>query len=332
MEELINEGIVVETTMIGRSHLGRRSTLLAIPAGAGMFFGVHLEREQCAIGVVNMKGDVLRQSVELNFERPASDVLDSIAEIILKQREALWLDPARVRGIGVSVPGPVNAETGCILGQARLPGWKNLPVAEMLSKRTGFPVWLETVANAQAMDQKYFGAGGENFILVHVGKSVGVGVIVRNELYRGVPGFEVQLGDCPAESGRNLSLDHLIAVPALLQNTPWRRWSDLLQHAAEPEAERILDSMVVRLSAAIVNLIYAFSIDRVILGGDLCDACDLLLAKINREVRANIHAVLAHAPVSAARHSNSIRISAIPAYHNFFRVGCADGQLLPLPV
>lgn len=320
VEELISDGIVIETAMIGRSRLGRRSTQLAIDARSGMFFGVHLEREQCSVGVINMRGEVLRQSIELTFERPATEVLGAIADTILKQKTALRLDDARICGIGITVPGPVNPETGCMLTHDGFSAWQNIPVAEMLSKRTGFPVWLETAANAQALDEKYFGTRGENFILVRVSESISTGAIVRGELYRGAPDFVVQLGNCPADSDKKLSLNQLIAVPALLRDTPWRRWSDLLQHESEPEAEQVIDRMVPRLAAAIINLIHAFSIDRVMLAGDLCGASDLLLTKINHAVRTGVHYPITHALVSTVSESNPVRIGASPAFHNLFKI------------
>lgn len=319
IEELISEGIVVETAMVGRSRLGRRSTQLAIDPRAGMIFGVHLERTQCAVGVINMRGEVLRQSIELTYERPALEALDAIAEIILKQRTGLGLDPARIRGVGITAPGPVNAENGSVLTHDGFSAWQNVPVAEMLSKRTGFPVCLETVANAQALDERYFGSRSENFILVRVSESISAGVIVRGALYRGAPDFVVQLGSCPVESEQNLCLNQLISVPALLQDTPWHSWAELVQHSDEPEAERIIDRMVHRLSAAIINLIHAFGIDRVALAGDLSDASDMLLAKINRAVRAGVRYPITHAPVFSVRNPSPIRISASPVYHSLFK-------------
>ena len=320
VEELIREGIVVETSMIGRSRLGRRSTQLAIDAKAGTIFGISLDQAQCVVGAINMRGEVLRQTVELISGRAVPEVLDAIAEIIKKQQTALGLDPKRVRGISISVPGPVNADNGSILTHDGFSAWHNLPLAEMLSVRTGQPVWLETAANAQALDEKYFGTRGENFILVRVSESISTGAIVRGELYRGAPDFVVQLGNCPADSDKKLSLNQLIAVPALLRDTPWRRWSDLLQHESEPEAEQVIDRMVPRLAAAIINLIHAFSIDRVMLAGDLCGASDLLLTKINHAVRAGVHHPVTHALVSTVSESNPVRIGASPAFHNLFKI------------
>ena len=59
INELISEGIVVETMTIGGGKLGRRRTQLEINPNARKFIGINLGRKQCSIGVINLRGEVL---------------------------------------------------------------------------------------------------------------------------------------------------------------------------------------------------------------------------------------------------------------------------------
>ena len=56
VEQLIGEGIVVETLRSGRERSGRRSTQLTVVGSAGMIFGVSLNAERCEVGAINLRG------------------------------------------------------------------------------------------------------------------------------------------------------------------------------------------------------------------------------------------------------------------------------------
>lgn len=86
VEELINAGLVIETSMVERSRLGRRSTQLAINPGAGYVFGVMMRPLGCTVGTTDMLGRTLVQNLEITNGREPGDVLDSVAQLIEAQR------------------------------------------------------------------------------------------------------------------------------------------------------------------------------------------------------------------------------------------------------
>ncbi len=317
VEELISEGIVQETSIIGRTRLGRRSTQLAINPQAGYIFGVNMGLDECTVGVIDMHGQVLRQSTELIAGRKPCEVLDAISTIILKQEKDLGITPARIRGIGMSVPGPVNPEEGRMLASAYLPEWKDLPVAAMLGERTGLPVYLESAADAQALEEKYFGRLGENFILIRVAETVSIGVVVQGSLYRGSPEFPVELGRCPTGPDGEGCLDALISIPALLKGTPYRHWDELMAACEQDPECQVLEQLVRRLGLGIANIIHAFRIDRVMLSEEL-GQCACLRNRLNALLRTLCQLPGDSDPIFKGSGTDPIRQGAAPAYHNFF--------------
>ena len=78
IEELIEEGLVAEASIVERLRLGRRSTQLAIQADAGTIFGVNLNKTQCSVGAVNLRGELLAQNVEMVAGRSPDEVLTTV--------------------------------------------------------------------------------------------------------------------------------------------------------------------------------------------------------------------------------------------------------------
>lgn len=89
--------------------------------------------------------------------------------------------------IGVSCGGPLNSQTGFVLGPPNLPGWDCVPVADLLKDHYGVPVHLQNDANACAVAEWKFGAGRgtKNMIFLTFGTGLGAGLILDGKLYTG---------------------------------------------------------------------------------------------------------------------------------------------------
>ena len=313
VEELISEGMVIEASVIGRTRLGRRSTQLAINPRAGSIFAVNLGRAHCTVGVTNMHGSVMRQNTELVPGRTPSEILDAIAAIIAQQKTALNLDDRPVFGIGVSAPGPLNPEDGVLLNPVRFDMWHNLPLAQLLSQRTGLPVFIESTADAQALEQKYFADCGESFALVRLEDSLSVGVVMRGALYRGAPDFPLSLGQCPSVAGGRC-IDEQIFSQELPEGC--HNWHELMAAAAEPAAATVIDRLLAHLSHAVTNVAYAYRAGTILLGGEVGELLGPLLARLEQSVRAHLPA---GTPLSIRIADTSpVRMAAAPLYHSIF--------------
>jgi glucokinase len=100
------------------------------------------------------------------------------------------VSPKKILGIGVGCPGAVNSRLGILPRSPNLPGWKGIPLRNILQKATGLPVCLANDANAAALGESFFGAGKDsrNFIYITVSTGIGGGIVIDGKLYEG-PGF-----------------------------------------------------------------------------------------------------------------------------------------------
>ena len=308
VEELINEGMVIETSMVERSRLGRRSTQLAISAQAGYTVGVALGPMECTVGVTDMLGQVLMRSIELVNGREPGAVLDAVAGIIAGQLKTLGVAAEKVFGIGVSVPGPVDQKYGIAQNLTGMESWNGIALRRELSSRTGMKVYSESAANAQALEQKYFGSAGENFALVRMEDALSVGVVVQDALYRGSAEFAVELGQCPAGPDGGQTLNELLAGDGRMS---WRR---MLEKPDEPETEQAL----LQLSYPLASVMCVYQVRHAALGGSVGERLKPLLPKLLQRVQSLLPVQVSNGVTLTVAETDLVRMAASVVYHRIF--------------
>lgn len=104
--------------------------------------------------------------------------------------------PEGLAGIGISCGGPLDSARGRILHPPNLPGWDDVPIADLLEARYGIRPRLDNDANACAVAEWKFGAGigCENMIFLTFGTGLGAGLILGGKLYRGASGMAGEIG------------------------------------------------------------------------------------------------------------------------------------------
>jgi predicted NBD/HSP70 family sugar kinase len=108
----------------------------------------------------------------------------------------------KIIGLGVSIGGHVDIATGEVRFSPYL-GWsQRVPLAQRLRQATGLSlVVVENDVKALAGAQQWFGRGNayRRFAVVKVGRGIGCGLVINNELERGKSGLAGELGHIPLE-------------------------------------------------------------------------------------------------------------------------------------
>ena len=97
------------------------------------------------------------------------------------------VSPKKILGVGVGCPGAVDSSKGTLPRSPNLPGWKGIPLRNILQKATGLPVFLANDANAAALGEQLLGAGKKTRDLVYITVSTGIGggIVMNGELHEG---------------------------------------------------------------------------------------------------------------------------------------------------
>lgn len=179
-----------------RTRVGRPPVGLSFREESTFFIGVNIgvRRSQVCAALVN--GEILGEE-SFDTHADSNTALSQISASI--ERLHTSLSDRTISAIGVSVPGPTNAERTHLLIAPHL-GWRNVPFATALriedpsrarTLNREVPVVVENDATAAAMYERRRllrnSKNGElsDFVLVRAGTGIGVGLVIGGEVYRG---------------------------------------------------------------------------------------------------------------------------------------------------
>ena len=158
--------------------------------------GIDIGGTNTVFGVVDTRGNVLYNgAIKTGQYEDVNDYVRALGEGLQAViRAAGGRD--KIKGIGVGAPNG-NYFNGCIEFAANLPWKGKVPLAQLISDRTGgIPVTLTNDANAAAIGEMTYGAarGLKDFIVITLGTGVGSGIVCGGNLVYGHDGFAGELG------------------------------------------------------------------------------------------------------------------------------------------
>ena len=187
---LIEEGLIhaIHTQVNEESHRGRPRVLLGLVADAGYVLGIKISEAATTVTLIDFAGEQVA-SVQLPIRlsrQPADVIADLIEDAMDDCINKSGVDRKRIRGIGIGIPGLVDPRSGRSYASSVF-GEREVPLASLLSERTGLPVKLEKPANLLALAEAWFGsAQRENsFVVVVLDQTASLGLWLDNDVHRG---------------------------------------------------------------------------------------------------------------------------------------------------
>lgn len=255
---------------------------------------------------VTKKGRLLKiEKIKTNAKEGKAKVIKRIKDII----HTLMTD--NVEGIGVGSPGPLSSKKGIVYNPPNLPGWKDVPLRDIISREFGLPVILENDANCACFGEKWAGAGKKvkSLICLTLGTGIGGGIILDNKLWRGIDDTAGEIGhmiidpDGPVcgcgnygcleafSSATALVKKAIDELPHLNKNTLTAR--DIYESAKKGDilARRLLEDAGRYLGIGIASLVNILNPEMVVLCGRMTGAGKFILSPLQREVKKRSFAV-----------------------------------------
>jgi len=200
VDDLVSARLVVELGPEARGEIGRPGSALALDPSGYAGIGLEINVDYIAVCLANLVGEVryLRTRARDNRSQSPAKVLGRAVRMIgtaLARAEAARLT---VAGLAVAVPGPVETDSGLLRLAPNL-GWVDVPVAGILADRLAghdLAVVVDNEANLAALGELWFGGHHDLADFIHVSGEIGVGggVVLSEELFRGVRGFAGEIG------------------------------------------------------------------------------------------------------------------------------------------
>ncbi|MFH8581336.1 ROK family transcriptional regulator [Streptomyces zaomyceticus] len=280
---------------------GRRARSVSLSGDAGIVIGVDFGHTHLRVAVGNLAHQVLAEEAEpLDVDASAAEGFDRAEQLVKRLILATGIGPDKVIGVGLGVPGPIDVSSGTLGSTSILPGWSGINPAEELSGRLGVPVHVDNDANLGALGELVWGSGRgvKDLAYIKVASGVGAGLVIDGRVYRGPGGTAGEIGHITLDEsgpvcrcGNRGCLETFTAARYVLPLLRPGHGPDLtmervvqLAREGDPGCRRVIADVGRHIGSGIANLCNLLNPSRVVLGGDLAEAGELVLAPIRDSV------------------------------------------------
>lgn len=351
LQSLIESGVLAEDGKT-TAGLGRKASLLSFSRLQALVVGVVIEQESCEVALVDLSGRVLDRQAKAH---PSYSQPDEVVSLVSEQLEILvercGVRPDALVGAGVAVPGLVNAKTGSIQIAANL-GWRNVGLRSLFEQRLNLPVGVEHVGKAKARAEALWGRGQghENFICLEIGSGIGAGVVCDGRVLKGATASAGEVGHIVVDPngprcscGLNGCWEVFCSGPAMRRRVAVQLGADpaysgtltaassIAELGASAErgdslALRVIEETAGYLARGLVNLIWNFDPELVILSGFVVWDCPILLEATQAALKQVTTARSLDIPLVAqtqGAQAGVIAASAIVSVRHMEKLACA---------
>ncbi|MEJ0103588.1 MAG: ROK family protein [Bacteroidota bacterium] len=201
--KLIDEEYVVETGFAASTG-GRRPQMYALKEDIMYIVSVAMDQFVTRIALLDMQN---RYTVPVvKFELALTNNSSSISILADKINEFIansGIDENKIVGIGIGMPGFIDVHKG--INYTFLDAGKQ-NISEYISSKTGLPVFIDNDSRLIALAELSFGSltDTQNAMVINIGWGVGLGLVLKGELFRGENGFAGEFSHIPLFSNNKL--------------------------------------------------------------------------------------------------------------------------------
>jgi glucokinase len=274
-----------------------------------LILGIDLGGTKILTAVANSQGKMLSRDHSITPAKKGHEaVIQSILESVYRALEQADVTVSALTAIGVGAPGISNPETGILFTSPNLPGWRDVPLRDIMQEKLGKKAFLINDANAAALGELYFGAarGACNFIYITISTGIGGGIVIDGKIYSGAIGTAGEVGHMTIDDdgpicncGNRGCWETLASGTALAREARHRikegvRTSILeyaegqveevtaqVIHKAAEQGDSLAKELIARtgyyVGVGLANLINIFNPELIVIGGGLSNIGDMLL-------------------------------------------------------
>ncbi len=256
------------------------------------------------LGGTNLKAALLdtryriirKESLSTRDFSDKESLINAIAGCVNKLIKENKLKKGNVFGVGLGLPGPINARQGLVHFFPNIPGWKDIRLKKILEKKIKLPVFLDNDANLMSLAEHSIGAakGFRNVVCLTLGTGVGGGLIVEGKLYRGSSYAAGEIGHIPVNEdgprcncGGKACLETYIGNKRIIEQARRSFKRDIsledlsqLANSGNKKAKAIWSKVGQSLGVALAGIVNLLNPDCVVIGGGVANAGRVLFDQV----------------------------------------------------
>ena len=338
INELIEENLL-ERKGRGESVGGRRPELYALKDNSFYILGIDMERFKIKMAIFDNNNNNITGVQSFTF--PITQEITAVSQLYELARDLIQhsnIDQAKLIGIGVDMPGLVDASAGDNYTYL-FSGKESKTLKDTLQEKFKKPVFIQNDVKSATLAESRFGlaCNKKDALVLLMDWGVGLGVIMDGKLQNGTSGFSGEFGHIPfvddgalCYCGKRGCLETVASGIALAkmakegiksgQNSILNKLSDQEIDKIEPQividaanrgdqyAISILADIGIKLGKGIAILIQLFNPEVIILGGKMAEAKQYITIPIQQSIntycmtlmRENVSVVLSELGQDAA--------------------------------
>jgi N-acetylglucosamine repressor len=296
---LVDEGAQAPSTG------GRPGTLVHLVPHSYFAIGMKVMETHIVGAVTDLEaGAVAEADLPIGDTDPVS-VVKAISQLVDLLIGRAGTARSKILGVGIGLAGVVDGRAG-VCRYSPFLGWHDVPIAEMASRALGIPVRVENDVNTLALAERWFGVGHNvsDFVLVTLGRGVGLGIVADGRLHRGAKGGAGEFGHTVVDNSDRLCacgnigcLEATVSEPSLISAAQVLLGNTNSPVDAEelytliPETRALLPLLSAAgkmLGRALANVVNLFAPSLVILSGEGIRAGNSLLDPVREELAARV--------------------------------------------
>src|SRR3954447_23825434 len=284
-----------------RAATGRPPVLIALHRSAGVVAGIDFGKRHLRMAISDLSHTLLTERHRaLDADLPAREAI-SLAQLMFEDAlDEAGVQRSELLGVGMGLPGPVHRPSGQLGNSTILPGWVDIRAEDAVARALGRAVHVENDANLGALGEWMWGAGrgADHMAYVKASTGIGAGFIVAGAPYVGAGGTAGELGHTVIEPGGPICrcgnrgcLETFAGAPAVLSSLRDVHGDDLSLSEAVASASRgdagchrATADAGTAIGTAVATLCNLFNPHRVVVGGDLGAAGELLLGPLRESL------------------------------------------------
>lgn len=298
---------------------GRKAALYALSPAAGHHLGIELTLREVRIVLADAALNLLQVQVEsMDLQPGPGVVMAHIRQIMDGMLKKQRITPEQVLGLSIGLPCPVEKHTGLLVSPAMMPRWEGFSVQDYFSHHYSIPVHVDNSTNLMALGELWHarrhgqGSQFESFLVLNLSSTIGAGIVIAGQLYRGPSGGAGEIAHVPLDPegppcscGQRGCLERMVGEQALVQQATEagesgrsRFLQNLLQQkellslkdvaqaagAGDADANRIMQNAGVKIGQVLAGLTNMLCPSRILIGGELAHTGPLMLAGIRQSV------------------------------------------------
>ena len=303
IHRFLRQGLVYESGVGASTPAGgRKPRFVHINPSKRCAIGIDVGPIETLLALSDLNGHLQRVKRIPNSRNPVQ-LLETVAEqTLVLTRQA---NPhSELGGVGVSLVGLVDHETGSMC-EAQSLGWgKRIEVGNILKSKLGdIPLYFDNGARLSALGEIWFGtthlSGFRDVVFIEVSEGIGTGIIVNGQLYRGSHNGAGEFGHvcvdstgpkcaCGSQGCLEVFASDLATVERFLTKSQLkpngRSGHSKIDMAAivemardgRPEAVEALQETAQYLGLGLAPIIYGLNPEAIVIGGTIAEAWDLV--------------------------------------------------------